>query len=132
MNIDFSASFAFGNEQALRSFLLDHAVVHEQTAAALTQRYGGGYSTAGLLSNMAEDAWVEQMRLRRGRPAKALVDWLQIHYYVHNITYQRIGGTGTNAPDISEADFTKPALFYDWMLTHQSMHDFEQQALGLK
>jgi hypothetical protein len=131
MNIDFSASFEFGDARALNLFLLDHATIHEQTATALTARFGGSYTTAGLLSPLVEGDWARLMQEKQGKPSLPLIDWLQIHYQIHNTTYQQLAGSATNAPDISIADFSKPGSFYDWMLTHQEMHDFEQLILGL-
>lgn len=131
MNLDLSSSFNYGDDSGLRTFLLDHRMVHEQTAAALSQKYGGSFSTFGLASSIAEEAWIEVMRNKRGPNPQSLQDWLRVHAFIHDITYQTLAGTGTVAPDLSVVDFGSQEQFYDWMYVHQTMHDFEQQTLGL-
>jgi hypothetical protein len=61
----------------------------------------------------------------------ALRDWLKLHADMHTQSYALIAGAGTVAPDLSVADFSRAESFNDWMFVHQSMHDFEQQQLGL-
>lgn len=131
MNLDLQSSMAFGDASGLRTYMLDHQMVHEQTANALSLKFGGSFSAFGVSSVIAEDAWIEVMQNRKGPMPQALLDWLQIHAVIHDQTYQLLGGTGTVAPDLSVADFSQPQQFYDWIYVHQQMHDYEQQTLGL-
>ena len=132
MRLDLSSTFDFGDAVGLRCFLLDHGFAHIQTSQALTAKYGGTYTTFGVQrAAAAEDNWVEMMATRRGPPDQAMIDWLALHAYIHQETYQTIGGNGTVAPDLSVVDFSSPIQFYDWMYAHQQMHDYEQGALGI-
>jgi hypothetical protein len=131
VNLDLASTFDFGNETALKTFFFDHRVVHEETATALTNTYGGAFSTFGIASPIAEGQWLEAMRSRKGPMLPALQDWLRFHAQIHNTTYMRLAGTGTLAPDLSIVDFSKEDQFYDWIYVHQEMHDFEQDTLGI-
>jgi hypothetical protein len=131
VNLDLSSTFNFGDDRGLRTFLLDHRFVHEQTSNALALKLGGSYSTVALDSALSEEAWVELMRRRQGPVPQALQDWLELHAQIHNQTYELLSGQGTVAPDLSVVDFGKPLEFYDWMYVHSQMHDFEQSSLGL-
>jgi hypothetical protein len=131
MNLDLSSSFIFGDVVGLQTFFLDHRVVHEATASAVTTKYKVSASTLGLSSEAAQEAWARLMAEREGPIPDALHDWLLFHAQIHNQTFALIGGTGFVAPDISIADFSQPGHFYDWMSVHQQMHDYEQQQLGL-
>jgi len=131
MNLGLAAITDFGDVDGLRHFFNDHRFVHEQEAAALSARYGGSFSTFGLFSSLAEDAWVDLMRARRGPVPQALRDWLQVHAQIHTQIYGIIAGNASQAPDLSVADFSKPDQFYDWMYVHLEVHDYEQSFLGL-
>jgi hypothetical protein len=132
MNLDVASVFPFGDTASLRSFMLDHNTVHLATANALTAKYGGVYSTFGLMDQLAEDAWATAMEMPDTPVSPALQGWLELHNLMHAQTYQRISGVGVTAPDLSLVDFSKPDQFYLWMLVHQEMHDYEQQTLGLQ
>lgn len=131
MNLDLSSSFSYGDVSGLQTFFNDHRFVHDATANALSLKFGGSFSSFGLYSVIAETAWIQIMKSRRGPMPQALIDWLQIHNVIHNQTYRFLGGTGTVAPDLSVVDFSHPVQFYDWMYVHQQMHDFEQATLGI-
>lgn len=131
MNLDIASSIDFGDSDGLLHFFNDHRFVHEEESIALTAKYGGVFSTFGLFSSLAEDAWINLMRTRQGPPPQALIDWLQVHAFIHDQTYAALAGSGTTAPDLSVVDFSKEDQFYDWMYVHQQMHDYEQQTLGL-
>ena len=135
MNIDISAQAEFNDSDGIRSFLLVHRFVHDETAAALTAKFGLPVSSFGLDSQVAEDAWVHSMRegaqRRKLQQPASLQDWLNIHAYIHNQTYTLLAGQGTVAPDLSLVDFSDAEQYYDWMEVHQAMHDYEYQQLGL-
>jgi hypothetical protein len=136
MNIDLSATTGFNDTQGLRNFLLAHRFVHLETANALSAKYNVPFSTFGLDSQLAEDAWVQAMQQgaqgQRGvkQPA-SLQDWLNVHAAIHNASYSLLAGQGAVAPDLSVVDFAQADQFYDWMQAHQEMHDYEYQQLGL-
>jgi len=131
MNLDIASTFVFGDTASLRQFMLDHNTVHLQTSGALTKKFGGAYSTVGLIDAQAEDAWAEVMEREEGPMPDSLNGWLELHNLMHNQTYQLLNGVGATAPDLSLVDFSKPEQFYIWMFVHQQMHDYEQQTLGL-
>ena len=131
MNLDLASIVQFGDVAALRQFLLDHRAVHDQTAAALAQKYGNSFSTAGLDNVLAEDAWGALMRERQGLTPQTLKDWLLLHAQIHVTTYQQLTGPSVQPPDLSVVDFAQPEQFYIWMYDHSLMHDFEQSSLGL-
>ena len=131
MNLDLHSQLAFGDSTGLQAFFLLHRFVHEQEARALSDTYGGAFSTFGLSSQVAEGEWASLMRAEPRQPIPAaLSDWLRFHAAIHNITFQTIQSGGV-APDLSVTDFSQPTQFYDWMFVHTQMHDYEQQTLGL-
>ncbi len=131
MNLDISSTFGFGNVEALRVFWLDHIMAHNQEADALSATFGGSFSTGGLDSQIALDAWERLMTERPGTIPESMRLWLAWHAVIHNQSYAALASTGTVAPDLSQVDFGQPLQFYDWMYVHQQMHDFEQQQLGI-
>lgn len=135
MNIDLAASTAWNDAEGLKSFLLTHRFVHEQTATALTAKYAVPASSFGLGSEAAEAAWIQIMRLgaqgEKEPVPTALQDWLKNHADLHTSAYALLGQSPTVAPDLSLADFSTAQGFGDWMFVHQNMHDFEYQQLGL-
>lgn len=132
MNIDLSSTFNHGDKDAMRHFFLDHYMVHIQTSQALQARFGGSFSTTGLMDALAEDALVQLMGGPGQQTPAVLFNWLILHNIVHQVTEQRIVTLNLNAPDLSIVDFSQADQFYDWMFVHQELHDFEQQALGLR
>jgi hypothetical protein len=133
MNIDLSATTGFNDRQGLQNFLLVHRFVHLETATALTAKFNVPFSTFGIDSQIAEDAWLKLMsdgKAGQKVPA-ALQDWLKVHADMHNYSYTLLGQSPTVAPDLSQVDFGSADQFYDWMYVHQEMHDFEYQTLGL-
>lgn len=137
MNIDFDSQMIFGDKEGLSSFLLTHRFAHNEIQAFLKVKKGVDFSTFGLTDGAAEDEWAALMKAgidgkKVGKPPEALRDWLQRHAELHIAEYNAILGTGTQAPDLSQVDFSVPSEFYDWMYAHQSMHDYEQQVLGFQ
>lgn len=133
MNLDLSSTFNFGDSDALRHFMLDHRFVHEAESVAFRAKFGAQQSTFGLGGAQALDEWIELMQGEHGhgRPPPALDDWLKIHAFMHIQAYTLLGQSPTFAPDLSVVDFSVPQQFYDWMYSHQQMHDWEQSQLGL-
>jgi hypothetical protein len=135
VNLDLQAQTTFNDASGLRDFLLVHRFVHMETANAITAKYGVPFSTFGLDSQIAEDAWIQAMQAgaqgRKVPQPSSLQDWLNVHADIHNQSYTLIAGQGTVAPDLSVVDFADAEQFYDWMEVHQAMHDFEYQQLNL-
>ena len=132
MNIDIDSQFPFGDAVGLRQFLLVHRFVHQSYQDALQAQYGQSFSTFGLNSQSAEQDWIESMeKRRRGSETLSLSDWLSLHASLHAAEYAVIGGTGNVPPDLSTVDFADPQQFADWMNTHQIMHDYTNQQLGI-
>ena len=133
MNLDVISQINFGDAKALRDFFLAHRFVHDQTASALTAKFKLPVSSFGVTDELAERAWIDSMDPnRRGAPTSAsLQAWLNIHNTIHVNTYSLLGQSVNDAPDLSQVDFSRQDQFYDWLYTHQTMHDFEQVSLGL-
>ena len=134
MNLDIFSQIEFGDGHGVRAFMLAHSLIHDEEAVAIAAQFGVSQSTFAMRNGSAEDAWVARMAERgeKGQIPFALQDWLEWHADIHNQTYQIIGGNaGVQAPDLSQVDFGNAEQFYDWMQSHQQMHDFEQQSLGL-
>lgn len=133
MNIDLSATTGFNDPMGLQNFLLVHRFVHQQTAQALTAKFSVPFSTFGIDSQIAENAWLNLMKQGKAgqKVPAALQDWLKVHADIHNASYTLLGQSPTTAPDLSQVDFGSAEQFYDWMYVHQQMHDFEYQQLGL-
>lgn len=133
MNLDINTQFTFGDAEGLRNFMLAHRFVHRQTADALTAQFSVAASSFGLTSAPAEEAWVSLMRDKEASDEArvALADWLKFHADMHTQAYTLLSRTTTAAPDLSNVDFASEEQFYEWMLAHQEMHEFEQSSLGL-
>jgi hypothetical protein len=136
MNIDLAATTGFNDPMGLRNFLLVHRFVHLETATAITAKFGVPFSTFGIDSQIAEDAWLKSMaKGAQGQKVPqvptSLQDWLNVHNLMHMQSYTILGQSPTVAPDLSQVDFSQADQFYDWMYVHQQMHDFEFQTLGL-
>lgn len=136
MNIDIFAATQFNDGPGLKSFFLAHRFIHDAEALAITAKFRVPFSTFGISSSAAEEAWEAVMRAgaegeKLGEMPPALRDWLTLHAQIHTSSYSLFGSTGTVAPDLSVADFSSAQSFGDWMYVHQQMHDFEQQQLGI-
>ena len=132
MNLDIFATTQFGDAMGLKSFFLAHRYIHDATSAAITTKYGITLSTYGMDDERALEAWIKRMQEgKEGKTPDELHQWLTLHQQVHVNTYAALGQSDTEAPDLSEVDFGQKMQFDDWMLTHQSMHDFEQSQLGI-
>lgn len=133
MNIDAVASFSFGDVRGLQDFMLVHRLVHDATAGAVALQFGETVSTFGIGDSSAEDAWAMLMHAgESGRVVlRELQNWLELHARVHEQVYNLLGGDSASAPDLSDVDFSSPEQFHDWMYAHQTVHDFEQRALGI-
>jgi hypothetical protein len=130
MNLDLFANFEHGDAQGLAQFMMAHRFIHNQESEALTAQFGASISTFGLTSAAAEQEWIDLMQNGKG-PSTALQDWLKFHADMHVKAYTLLGQSATAAPDLSEVNFASEDQFYEWMLAHQSAHDFEQNSLGL-
>lgn len=131
MNIQLVSTMPYGNEAALRDFLLVHRLVHTQVDAAIAAKGGGALPNATLDSDSAATAWVAIMH---GEPIseerqRALTDWMQLHANLHQDEYDRLD-LGF-APDLSLSDFSQPRQFYDWMAAHAAVHDTLAAATGV-
>jgi hypothetical protein len=133
MNIDLASTINFGDIQGLRNFWIVHSFVHLAEATAFTQKYGVPFSSALIDSAGAEDAWTQVTQAGKpGQPVPPVLrDWLQNHAQNHINAYTLLGQSPTDAPDLSQVDFSSPDQFYDWLYVHQQMHDFEQTSLGI-
>jgi hypothetical protein len=131
--IDLSATTSFADESGINNFFLVHRFIHDQTATALTQRFGVSASSFGVFDTSAQAEWIDLMKKKEPgtRPPQALAVWLKVHSDIHIATYGLLGQTPTTAPDLSIVDFGSEEQYYDWMYVHQQMHDFEQASLGL-
>jgi hypothetical protein len=133
VNIDLASTINFGDIPGLRNFWIVHTLIHNAEATAITQKYSQPFSSFGIDSAGAEDAWTQLTQAGKpGQPVPPVLrDWLANHAQIHTNTYSLLGQSPTEAPDLSQVDFSSPDQFYDWFYVHQQMHDFEQQQLGI-
>jgi len=119
----------YGDAAALRDFMLTHATLHSQYASAIVAQSGVETPNYGLIATDAQDSWIAQMN--DGAPAReALLTWLQVHSDLHTAEFQALA-LGT-IPDIQTVDFRSQDAFYQWLDTHQQMHDITSYALGVQ
>jgi hypothetical protein len=130
VRIDLSATMNFGDNDALQHFFLDHRLIHEQEARAITTRTGQVHSTFGVFDALAEESWLALNSRQTREPSRPLLNWLILHSSVHQNLVAALAGADIQT-DLSIVDFSDADQFYDWMYVHQQYHDFEQQQLGL-
>jgi hypothetical protein len=132
MNIDLDSQLPFGDGPGLRAFMLTHRFVHSQIAVYVLAQYGIQLSDFGLLNEIAVHQWEELMRQgRTSSVPQALQDWLNLHNTLHNQEFEAFSGENlVGLPDLSSVNFSSQEQFYDWMTTHQELHDYEQSVLG--
>jgi len=133
MNIDLASTTGFGDAIGMRNFFLVHQFVHASEANALSAKFNIPVTTFGLSDQQAEEQWIKLMANNDPKAATptALTNWLQSHAQLHTNTYDLLGQGANAAPDLSVVNFAVAEEFYDWMIAHQEMHDFEQQQLGI-
>lgn len=132
MNIDFYGLFNFGDEDAVKYFVLAHQFTHEIEHKAVKDQFGldvVSYDVGGI---SVVDPWIMMMRRQTQGIPTAMSDWL----LSHNNAHQQILGAlpvsvGLPMTDLSLVNFSDPWQLYEWLTLHQQMHDYEQQALGV-
>lgn len=130
--IDISPYLAitYGDLAGFRSFIMDHANLHQQ------------YSTAILVVNqqvmpffnLYDDHMVRDVlrNMSVGRDdrlnTKAINNWLTLHSQLHQAEIEALSLQGNI--DLYDADFTTAEGLYDWMTVHQTYHNAETLVLG--
>jgi hypothetical protein len=130
MNLDVVATINHGDIEGFKQFFLTHLQIHEIESQAAQKRFGLGFSTFGIDSPAAQEAWALAMTEKEEPLQRTLLDWLYWHQAVHARVYQAIVGA-TGDLDLSVVDFRDAGQFYSWMFAHQQLHDYEQQSLGV-
>lgn len=135
MNMDFYGYFNYGDDDAVRQFVLAHYFAHEAEANAIATQFGRSITTYNAAGFGAVDPWIALMHGEDNDPARGMYDWLQAHNDNHQTMLSIIGGGGTSATlqtvDLSLANFANEEEMYDWLTAHQQLHQFEQTSLGL-
>lgn len=130
--LDLVSTMQYGDANALRTFFNTHNIVHQLYASKIVTA-----SVAVPLFDVSDqgalDDFVRMMALVQREEEAAQGDrinnWLGMHMELHR---GEMASLGLGDPvDISSVDFRKPTQFYDWLLTHQQMHDAQDAALGL-
>lgn len=132
MNIDYYGIFNFGDEEALKSFVLAHRFTHEAESQAIAAQFGGSINTYDVGSLQIIEPWIAMMRgAIQGMPEE-LGDWLDLHNANHIAmeAFLPASNLGISA-DLSRTDFSDPEQMQEWLFAHQQMHQYEQQQLGI-
>lgn len=104
------ADVPFGDKEAWRAFLFEHALEHERFANAILASKGARIS-AVVFPDEGD-----------------MQTWLQENANAHAEELQAIGVEGYVPSDI---DLTDEQAYNDWMAEHAMIHQITQQALGL-
>lgn len=130
--LDLVSTIQYGDASALRTFFNSHNIVHQLYASKIVTA-----SVAVPLFDVSDqgalDDFVGLMERSQGEEeavqSDRLNNWLNMHMELHR---GEMAAIALGDPvDIASVDFRKPQQFYDWLLTHQQMHDQEDAALGL-
>lgn len=131
--LDLVSTMQYGDATALRTFFNTHNIVHQLYASHIVTA-----SVAVPLFDVSDqgalDDFVQLMERVQGEQDEAVQgdrinNWLNMHMELHR---GEMASLSLGDPvDIASVDFRKPQQFYDWLLTHQQMHDQEDAALGL-
>ena len=98
----------YGDVEALRTFLGEHAIAHTGIDQAMIDTYSIDPLNVPLEGN------VEQFM------GGANTDWLLAHYQVHLNIAAYLGTTGL--PDLADVDLKNEQQFNDWMDAHNAEH----------
>ncbi len=110
MNLSIYEIMPFGDEDALKDFVLANALSH----------------------SLIDKVLGVKGKFVMGFPLQDISDpqtWLQNHYLMHVSEFEQIGLNGL--PDISVVDFENEGQFRDWMKLHSDVHAAENTALGI-
>lgn len=135
MNMDYYGYFSFGDADAVRQFSMAHYFAHEAEANAIAKQFGATISTYNSAGFGAVEPWIGLMDGTIEQVPPEMYDWLQIHNDNHQTMLAILAKNGspvlTSVADLSLADFGNPEQMDDWLQYHQTLHRFEQTALGL-
>lgn len=130
--LDVVSTMQYGDAAAMRSFFNSHNIVHQLYASKIVTA-----SVAVPLFDVSDQGALEDLtdmmeRVQREEEAvqgDRINNWLNMHMDLHR---GEMAALSLGDPlDISAVDFRNTQQFYDWLLTHQQMHDQEDAALGL-
>ena len=100
----------FGDDAAMKDFLLANADSHSQVAAFLVQK--GKQVDSKPITDMGN-----------------IQDWLAIHSDIHNQELSHLGVI--DMPNLVDVDFSNEQEYSEWHIQHALLHLYVQQALGL-
>lgn len=130
--LDLVSTIQYGDASALRTFFNSHNIVHQLYAAHIVTPAIAvplfDVSDQGALDELV-DMMDSVQAERETVQGDQINNWLNMHMDLHR---GEMAALALGDPlDIASVDFRKPQQFYDWLLTHQQMHDQEDAALGL-
>jgi hypothetical protein len=132
MNIDFYGLFNFGDEDAVKYFVLAHQFTHDAEARAAKEQYGQTLTSYDVGGISIVNPWIMQMRREVQGIPPAMADWLESHNNFHqNLLLLLPQSSGMPATDLSLVNFSVPWQMYEWLTLHQYLHAYEQQQLGI-
>lgn len=121
---------SFGDAKALQDFAFVHRLSHADNSKAIQLAGGPALPSATIDNHTAMDAWAKAMAQidLSATERLALSDWMQLHTNLHQAEFDALN-LGESV-DLSQADFSQDASFYDWMAAHAFVHDQIGNALG--
>lgn len=132
MNIDFYGMFNFGDEDAVKVFVLAHQMTHDAENRAIFEQYGQNITTYEVGGQEIVAPWIAIMRKEVDSTPAALTDWLEMHNNAHQAILAVLPpAVGLPTVDLSLANFADENQMYEWLMLHQQIHSYEQQALGV-
>lgn len=105
------STIPFGDESAMKDFLLSNSQSHSQVADAL-EKMGSPVS----ISPIADTG-------------DNMETWLDLHNQIHQNEFLQLGLVGL--PDLSDVDLKNEQEFHDWNELHVLAHQTVNQYLGL-
>ena len=112
MNMGVIGDIAFGDEDAMKVFIGEHAICHSNVNTHIAIKYGPAPVLYPL--DVAEEIDA---------------DWLLMHYRTHQYLATRLSLSGLT--DLASIDLKDEGQFYTWTSAHNLEHSKINFALGL-
>jgi len=129
MGFDIDSQTFYGDADGLRNFFLTHSIAHRLYAIAAVGRFNTSLPSLNLYDTSALDSWIQCMH-DGANVTQALRAWLEAHNNLHQSELQLVNQSGLY--DFSVLNPQSEEQFYDWMQTHQAIHDYEAIAFGVQ
>jgi hypothetical protein len=122
--------FDYGDVAALRQFMLDHAVKHNDYAPVIQSVYGQNMPLFDLFD---EQMYEDLSKMMKTPAAQRVVPqsvnaWIQLHNSLHTAELQAT--KIAQGYSLRDDDFSDESQFDDWMQYHAYLHDIQDSVIG--